>query len=126
MNLFFKKLKKIIPLEMYILLNKIRYLIIYRKYRNLNNEMLFTKIYKNKMWNNKSKLIFDSGSGSHEEFIVKKYVQTINNFLAKKKVSVVDLGCGDFNIASKFYKNCKKYYGIDVVPELISHLKKIQ
>lgn len=117
-------IKKLLPKSIIIFLNKIRFKIIHRKFNNLDNRGTFTEIYKKKLWNKKSNLDFDSGTGSHEEYIVKQYVEVINNFLSKKKLSVVDIGCGDFNIASKFYFNSKKYYGIDVVEDLINYLNK--
>ena len=114
-----KFIKKILPVKLQISLNNIRFSFLHKEYKLLDNAQIFTKIYKNKLWNKKSNLIFDSGSGSHEEYIVDQYVDVINKFLLKNKFSVVDIGCGDFNIASKFYFNCRKYYGVDVVEDLI-------
>mgnify|MGYP001148191611 FL=1 len=36
---------------------------------------------------------------------------------------VVDLGCGDFNIGSQIFPLTKKYYGIDIVKDLINFNK---
>jgi SAM-dependent methyltransferase len=119
-----EKIKKILPQNLVIYLNKIRFKILHRRFKNFDNKKIFTEIYRNKLWNKDSKLFFDSGTGSHEDYIVSQYVGKINNFLLNKNLSVVDIGCGDFNIASKFYLNCKKYYGIDVVEDLIKHLNK--
>ena len=44
--------------------------------------------------------------------------QRVNSFTKSIK-TLVDLGCGDFNIGSKLVENVKKYVGVDVVPELI-------
>jgi 2-polyprenyl-3-methyl-5-hydroxy-6-metoxy-1,4-benzoquinol methylase len=117
-------LKKNLPKRLYFKLNSIRLYYLNRSFRNLSNKDIFSNIYYNKLWNKKSNLFFDSGTGSHEEYIVDKYVDVINKFLLENKVSVVDIGCGDFNIASKFYFNCKKYFGVDVVEDLINYLDK--
>lgn len=117
-----QKLKNLLPSYFIILLNKIRFKILHIRFRDLDNKKIFTDIYTYKLWNKNSTLDFDSGTGSHEEYIVDKYVDVINKFLLENKVSVVDIGCGDFNIASKFYFNCKKYFGVDVVEDLINYL----
>ena len=117
-------IKEILPAKLVMFLNNIRFSFLHKEYKSYDNAQIFGKIYKNKLWNKKSNLIFDSGTGSHEEYIVDKYVDVINKFLLENKVSVVDIGCGDFNIASKFYFNCKKYFGVDVVEDLINYLNK--
>ena len=119
-----QKIKSLLPSYFIIFLNKIRFKILHRRFRDLDNKKIFTDIYTYKLWNKNSTLKFDSGTGSHEEYIVSKYVNVINKFLLENKVSVVDIGCGDFNIASKFYFNCQKYFGVDVVEDLINYLNK--
>lgn len=123
-NFVIKKLKKILPVNLQILINRLRFNLIYSNYKNLANREIFSRIYKNKLWDRNSNFKFNSGTGSHDKIIVEEYSNVINEFLSRKNLTVVDIGCGDFNIASNYYLNCKKYYGIDVVPELISHLKK--
>ena len=91
-------IKEILPTKLVIFLNNIRFSFLHKEYKSYDNAQIFTKIYKNKLWNKKSNLIFDSGTGSHEEYIVDKHVDVINKFLLENKVSVVDIGCGDFNI----------------------------
>ena len=115
-------IKEFLPRKILIFFNNIRFTFLHKEFKLYDNAQIFTKIYKNKLWNKKSTIDFDSGTGSHEEYIVDKYVNVINKFLLENKVSVVDIGCGDFNIASKFYFNCKKYFGVDVVKDLINYL----
>ena len=119
-----KKIYKILPINLLIFINKTRFNFLHRRFKDFDNKKTFTEIYKNKLWNKNSKSVYDSGTGSHEKYIVNQYVEVINTFLLKNKLSVVDIGCGDFNIASKFYFNCEKYYGIDVVEDLINYLNK--
>lgn len=92
-----------------------------KKYGMLSNREIFSMVYKEKDWNKGSQLDFDSGPGSHDPDIVAPYVETITNFLKsqKKDLSVIDLGCGDFNIGSQLYQYTEKYIAIDVVDELI-------
>ena len=64
---------------------------------------------------------FYSGGGSHGENVVNEYVEVVKGLIHSHKSikTLVDLGCGDFNIGSKLVENVKKYVGVDVVPNLI-------
>ena len=96
-----------------------------KNYGHLTNEEIFSKIYKNKIWNLNSDIEFNSGPGSHDESVVGPYVSLLIKFFKKNKnLVVVDLGCGDFNIGSKIFKYSKSYIGIDVVKKLINYNKK--
>ena len=86
---------------------------------------VFTEVYENNFWGGK-KNEFYSGSGSHFNNVVEKYVETIISYLKKYKqnqITIVDLGCGDFNIGEKFIDYCKEYIAVDVVEKLIKKLK---
>ena len=118
------KIKNIINLIFWKLYNfKKRYSrnkLIKNEFDKLSNKEIFTKIYKEKIWNRESQLEFDSGPGSHDIKVTKPYVKAILEFLKDKKNSaVIDLGCGDFNIGSQIYKHTKQYVAIDVVDILI-------
>jgi len=57
--------------------------------------------------------------------LVAPYVKFVNLFLLDKKLkSIIDLGCGDFNVGKNIYKNVNKYYAFDIVPDLIKTNKK--
>ena len=84
----------------------------------------FEYIYKKKLWGENSNCIYYSGDGSHNINFTKNYVSKINSFIKKNPGIVVDLGCGDFNIGSKISVYTKKYYGIDIFPDLIKYNKK--
>ena len=67
-----------------------------------------------------------SGEGSHNEAYVTPYCNLIKEFLSSHKdiKRVTDLGCGDFNVASKWLNDEIDYIGVDIVPEMIeSHQK---
>lgn len=82
------------------------------------------QIYRQHLWgkgNNK----FYSGEGSHNSEIVTPYVDKVTTFLTsfKKPLTVLDLGCGDFNIGSKLVEHTKKYVAVDIVADLIAFNK---
>jgi len=83
------------------------------------------QIYEANLWG-KNGDDFYSGEGSHHPNIVVPYVKAVSSFLAsfKNPITICDLGCGDFNIGSKLLPFSKEYFAVDIVPELIEHLKK--
>jgi len=122
-----KIIKKILPKKIYNFLAKINSIgLEWFKYKKLNSEEIFTKIYNEKKWdlnkNNSDK--FYSGLGSHEKKIVDPYVKVVNEFIVKNNIlSLVDAGCGDFNIGKQLVKFVKKYYAIDICNDLIKYNK---
>ena len=83
----------------------------------------FTEIYQNNLWGGDAGEFY-SGSGSDEKYAA-KYAATIQKFVSENDIKkVVDLGCGDFRVASKFVSPEFHYTGVDVVPNLIEHLQK--
>lgn len=84
------------------------------------------QIYKEKLWGGGGE-DFYSGNGSHESNLINPYLDAVIKFLEsfETKLSVCDLGCGDFNIGSQLVKYCSSYVGIDIVPSLISRNKRI-
>lgn len=81
----------------------------------------FSEIYEKNIWGG-NKGEFYSGEGSTEKY-AEKYAATVKKIIADHNIkTVVDLGCGDFRVASKFVSNDIHYIGCDVVPALIKHL----
>jgi len=104
---------------------KLKIILINFEYKGLSTEQIFSKIYKDSSWDKKS-LNFNSGPGSHNENLVLPYVKFVNSFLIDKKLkSIIDLGCGDFNVGKNIYRHVHKYYAFDIVPDLIKKNKKI-
>lgn len=83
------------------------------------------QIYKEKLWGNGSTKFY-SGEGSHSPKIVDSYLNAVTSFLTsfKNPITVVDLGCGDFNIGKQLVEYAKRYVAIDIVPELIAYNKE--
>jgi hypothetical protein len=86
-------------------------------------QRIFQKIYLNKVWGESqdASLPFFSGGGSHNEFAVAQYINSIITFIQglPEKPSVVDLGCGDFFVGAQIRPYCHSYIACDIVPELI-------
>ncbi|WP_188374190.1 class I SAM-dependent methyltransferase [Winogradskyella haliclonae] len=84
------------------------------------------QIYKQHLWGGNT---FDyySGEGSHKENIAKPYIETVSDFLKSHdlKLSVCDLGCGDFNIGKELITYAENYIAIDIVESLIERNKAL-
>lgn len=97
----------------------------WKRYENQSVEQIFTSIYANRTWgaSGEQGQPFFSGSGSHSEAIVTRYVEAVRAFLATLpgKPDVVDLGCGDFNVGSRIRPYCGRYVACDVVRPLVAH-----
>ena len=122
-------IKRFIPLFLLKILRKIREKILMRKFKKLKLRQVFEKIYNEKIWTpeiDKKKFKYYSGLGSHKNRFTTEYIFKVNNFLKsfKEKPSVIDLGCGDFKVSSKIFKNSSNFIGCDIFPDLIAQNKK--
>ncbi len=93
--------------------------------RRINEEMstkeVFTRIYREKRWSVSSHSEFQSGSGSGE-ILAEAYSKFVTDFVKDRSVlSIVDLGCGDFNIGKRIAGGGLTYIGVDIVEDLIAH-----
>ena len=70
---------------------------------------------------------FYSGFGSHEDNIVKPYLEVVIDFLKSfdEAFVVCDLGCGDFNIGRQLLQYTQNYIAIDIVEKLIKRNKTL-
>ncbi|TQI69996.1 methyltransferase family protein [Gramella sp. Hel_I_59] len=82
------------------------------------------QVYAMNLWG-KGESAFYSGNGSHNEVLVQPYIEVVRNFLKAhhNKLSVCDLGCGDFNIGMQLLEYAKHYIAVDIVPALINYNK---
>tara|TARA_B100001094_G_C18088243_1_gene748950 strand:+ start:598 stop:1254 length:657 start_codon:yes stop_codon:yes gene_type:complete len=86
------------------------------------------QIYQKKLWGGKVGLDdFYSGNGSHDSELIFPYLEAVIQFLQsfKTKISLCDLGCGDFNIGSSLVEYSRFYIGVDIVSDLIERNKKM-
>jgi SAM-dependent methyltransferase len=88
---------------------------------------VFASVYEQGLWGKKRGAKFYSGPGSHDVQLSVPYIGAVRDFLAAfaQRPSVVDLGCGDFNIGHQLRDLCGLYIACDVVPELIEHNKTV-
>jgi hypothetical protein len=116
--------KFIIPNIFLNLLKQKLYTKINKKFSNNSLESKFTYIYKNNLWGNLNSEIHCSGAGSYFPSIINPYINKVKKILLNNnKPTVVDLGCGDFNIGSKLIETSKKYIAIDIVENVIKNNK---
>ena len=94
--------------------------------QNRSVRQIMETIYMQKEWGG-DKQDFYSGQGSHLPKIVDPYVRKINQFLSTftPKLSVCDLGCGDFNVGKQLVDASEQFIGIDVVADLIHRNKAL-
>lgn len=82
------------------------------------------QIYEQHLWGGKTHTFY-SGDGSHNTTITQPYLNATISFLKTHNgnLSVLDLGCGDFNIGQHLVEYSKNYKAIDIVKPLIEHHK---
>ena len=120
-----KKICKII-LPSFILnyLKNIKEKIEIKKYKNLPIKEVFGKIYNEKVWtpeNEKKNFKYYSGLGSHKSEFTDEYISKTISFLKtfEKKPSIVEFGCGDFEVSSKLVSYSSSFTACDIFEELI-------
>src|SRR5215471_6368370 len=94
-----------------------------RPYQNLDIQDIFKDVYFNQRWGKTEDKFFYSGVGSYNS-CADKYVEFISDFIENNQLkSIVDLGCGDFNVGKKITgKNpLIAYTGIDIFKEIIDY-----
>jgi SAM-dependent methyltransferase len=78
---------------------------------------IFTRIYESNVWG------FGSGHGSRLKETA-GYRQLVEDFVAQNGIrSVVDYGCGDWNLAKEIDWGRASYLGLDVVGPLVDRLR---
>ena len=87
-----------------------------RRLRQLSLPDAFNEIYKKRMWQQGKSL---SGVGS-EGLLAERYVTFVRNYLKKRDFhSVVDAGCGDFNVGSKLCEDVAECIALDASSYII-------
>jgi SAM-dependent methyltransferase len=91
-----------------------------RRSARVDRRTLFSSIYANGTWGGQ-RGEFYSGSGSLERFHT-AYREIIGEATAGiASPTIVDLGCGDFRVASAVVPANARYIGVDIVPSMIAH-----
>jgi SAM-dependent methyltransferase len=82
-------------------------------------KVVFRRAYREARWGGEGQG-FHSGPGSVGP-AAERYAACIRQFIAERGIkSVVDMGCGDFRVASQIVSSQIDYIGVDVVDELIA------
>lgn len=87
---------------------------------------IFNYIYTKKIWgrNNDLNIPYYSGDGTYSKQANKILRELLDDFKKKFKVeSVLDYGCGDFNIGKMIHKSFKSYIGVDISDVIIDYNK---
>lgn len=83
-----------------------------------SNSKIFTEVYEKRLWGGKDKEYF-SGPGSYAP-CVPEYVAVVRGLIKSRNFrSVMEIGCGDFAVASQYADDCESYLGLDVVKALV-------
>ena len=83
---------------------------------------VFSEIYRRQLWGRPADgRQFSSGHGSYLDLHVLPYVKAIGDFTAELgwMPSVVDMGCGDFNVGSRIRGSFGTYVACDVAPQVL-------
>ncbi|MEO1395010.1 MAG: methyltransferase domain-containing protein [Cyanobacteria bacterium J06634_5] len=102
-----------------------------------DTQQIFSEIYRKGHWKKAAQeqetaatedsSKFSSGIGSSQRAIVEPYIQTIQQQLnsfkhtAHAPVTLVDLGCGDFQVSRAFVESVDSYIGTDIVPDVVAY-----
>ncbi len=103
---------------------KLRRALTQLRFRQLDRRAAFQRIYRENLWGGQ-RGEFCSGLGSDADHAA-TYAALVSDFIREHGVrSVVDLGCGDFTVARRFLTDGIRYVGVDIVPELIDHHRRV-
>ena len=91
----------------------------------------FTDIYKTNSWgspesipNRLNKIFYSGGGGGADPENDKdnKYINLVQSYVDREDVkTVVEIGCGDWEVSSKINQSTVDYTGYDVVDDLIKY-----
>lgn len=88
----------------------------------IDRKTVFENIYASNTWGGEKGTIY-SGPGSHDEKIIRPYIDVVNKFIKDKCITkVVDIGCGDYFIGSRI--ECEHYIGCDIVERVCEENRK--
>jgi hypothetical protein len=96
---------------------------IYRSVFPRSNADVFDQIYKERPWSigDDPAVEFYSGAGSYDPS-VGEYTDLVKKIISDHRImSVTEIGCGDFAVASKYVDACRSYIGVDVVKRLVAY-----
>ena len=115
--------KQIIPAQIFKYKTQYEAIKAHQRFKHKGLKETFTATYQENIWGG-SKGEHYSGTGS-DNLIAEKYSQEITEFIKKHNIKrVLDLGCGDFRVASKIVTSGVDYTGVDIVDDVIQSNNK--
>lgn len=85
------------------------------RFSGMSTKDAFEKVYAEGFWGRDVEGNPISGTGSHDATVVAPYVAVTSQFLGEiGRPTVVDLGCGDFNIGRQLSSLCESYLACDI------------
>jgi len=84
------------------------------------------QIYDQNLWGGLHRQFY-SGEGSYASYIVTPYLDGVIKFMKKLEtpITILDLGCGDFNIGKQLLPFSDTYIAVDIAQNVIDFNKKI-
>jgi SAM-dependent methyltransferase len=105
-------LKRVLPIRTRQWLHEVNIKRSDGKLQALGRAELFDAVYRERMWGGTPDQA--SGWGSHGEHS-SEYVDFVRDFIARNNIqSILDIGCGDFQIGSRICGSVSRYIGVDV------------
>jgi SAM-dependent methyltransferase len=91
-----------------------------RKSAGKNRAEIFAEIYRSNSWGGEPGL-YSSGAGS-EPGVIESYINAARALIKREGVkTVVDLGCGDFQVGQRLVSSDITYIGCDIFDGIIEH-----
>lgn len=88
-------------------------------------EVVFDEVYRLGMWGDPLESGLKSGTGSRGQ-APRQYADAVTALIVNLDVhSIVDVGCGDFQVARQFAAICDSYLGLDVARAVIDHNRRV-
>ncbi len=114
-------LRRLLPFRFQALLWRCRFTLERRWMPRSTASEIFSAVYSNNRWGGTPGLAY-SGAGTHDPRQASPYIDAVRRWLSSvesENKTVVDLGCGDFEIGSQLVDLCGEYVGVDVVASLV-------
>lgn len=95
------------------------------RFNGLSANDIFETVYRERYWGSDADGMPLSGTGSHDSRIVEPYVKNVGAFLESiNRPTVVDMGCGDFNVGRHLVDQTSHYLACDISQTIIEINKK--
>lgn len=95
-----------------------------QRFRGMSKKVVFDTIYQEKIWGEDNQGNGTSGSGSSDPEVIEPYVIAVRKFLESGFCkTIVDLGCGDFNVGKHFVGLTPNYIACDVSDVILDQVR---